>query len=313
MDDIKVVINLVNSYKNAISGYFNTVCFELDTQGNKNPGFCYDTISRFKKIIDNELADNIKLVTISELNMFNTIIENLLIDVVRFFMSINNHDGINNEIEEHIILNYTCIKEDLKVLNQFDLKIKKKSINADSSIANNMRGYCLNTIQESIYFLSNSMFIDIEKCPFKIDFNNLQNNLDNKIIEEEINIKQEEENSINIKSQDFIIESQNSDRQLSLKQIALIYAYENQSVTIENQDEIALKHGHTSGKKLHQFFTFYYSRINRKGKPFPSYTRITVQNKIKLFESIIDLVDKKNKGKVVEELKIIKGFLSDFE
>jgi hypothetical protein len=174
----KIELNLVNLYKNAISPYFNTVCFKLDRQGNRHPGYCYDTISNFKNTIDKELVDNMKLNSIGELKMFNKIIENLLIDVVRFFMAINNHDGISNEIGEHIITNYAYIEEDIRMLKEFDLKINKRLLNPDSSIANLMKLYCLNTIQESIYFLSNSMFLDIEKCPFKIDFDNLKNNLE---------------------------------------------------------------------------------------------------------------------------------------
>lgn len=103
------------------------------------------------------------------------------------------------------------------------------------------------------------------------------------------------------------------EEKLSLSQIALKYAYENESITENNRNEIAEKYKHTSGKKLMQHFTFYYDRSNRKSKPHPSYTLKTLNNKIKLFESVIKLLSEEAKRKAIDELRILKGFLVEFE
>lgn len=101
--------------------------------------------------------------------------------------------------------------------------------------------------------------------------------------------------------------------ELTIKQIALKYAYENKLITRENQNAIALDHNHNTGGKLYQDFLFYFDRNNRKAKPHPSYTRKTLNNKIKLFESVIELLSIEEKKKAKDELTILKGFLLDFE
>jgi hypothetical protein len=101
---------------------------------------------------------------------------------------------------------------------------------------------------------------------------------------------------------------------LSISQIALKYAYENiELITRDNADGIAKKYNHSSGGKLYQKFSFYYDRNNRKAKPHPSYTIKTLNNKIKLFESVIELLTEEIKGKAIDELRILKGFLVEFE
>ncbi|WP_339919524.1 hypothetical protein [uncultured Flavobacterium sp.] len=100
---------------------------------------------------------------------------------------------------------------------------------------------------------------------------------------------------------------------MSLEIIALKYVYENKCINISNHNEIANKYRHNSGKKLLQYYTFYYDRNNRKAKPHPSYTRLTLNNKIKKFEKVIALLSNESKSKAIDELKILQGFLIDFE
>jgi hypothetical protein len=103
------------------------------------------------------------------------------------------------------------------------------------------------------------------------------------------------------------------EKKLTLRQIALKYVYEDLSITENNNNESAKKHYYNSGKKLMQHFTFFYDRNNRKAKPHPSYTIKTLNNKIELFESVIELLPDFKKNKAIDELTILKGFLVDFE
>jgi len=93
--------------------------------------------------------------------------------------------------------------------------------------------------------------------------------------------------------------------ELKIDQIALKYAYEGLQVTRENGNDIAKEYGHNSGEKLFQRFTYFSSSANRKGKPNLC-TPKKLDNKIKLIESIIELlpIDKQERAK--DEVSILK-------
>lgn len=71
---------------------------------------------------------------------------------------------------------------------------------------------------------------------------------------------------------------------LSLSQIALIHAYNEDYITRDNGNEIAEKYGHKSGEKLYQKFLEYHSSSERKGD---TGSKIKNKNKIKLIKSVI--------------------------
>ena len=93
--------------------------------------------------------------------------------------------------------------------------------------------------------------------------------------------------------------------ELKIDQIALKYAYEGLQITRENGNEIAKKYGHNSGEKLFQRFTYFSSSANRKGRPNLC-TPKKLDNKIKLIESIIDLLPIDKQGRAKDEVSILK-------
>jgi hypothetical protein len=93
--------------------------------------------------------------------------------------------------------------------------------------------------------------------------------------------------------------------ELSIKQIALKLVYEGAVVNRINCSEIIKGYGHTSGDKLFQEFTYFSSLANRKGNPSPA-TDKKFQNKIELFESVIELLSDANKQRALDELSILK-------
>lgn len=93
--------------------------------------------------------------------------------------------------------------------------------------------------------------------------------------------------------------------ELKIDQIALKYAYEGLQISRENGNEIAQKHGHNSGEKLFQRFTYFSSSANRKGKPSLC-TPKKLDNKIKLIESIIELLPTDKQGRAKDEVSILK-------
>jgi hypothetical protein len=93
--------------------------------------------------------------------------------------------------------------------------------------------------------------------------------------------------------------------ELTINQIALKYVYELSQITRENSKEIARKYGHNSGEKLFQRFTYYSSTANRKGKPIPC-TPKKLDNKIKLIESIIELLPTDKQERAKDEVSILK-------
>lgn len=185
-EEIKFERDLVNMYKNAINIHFNNVISEKDDTGtflgDTNPFYYNTTITKYLNYLNQKVKSDSVLCTIEHLVFFNIITTNLLIDIVQFFMGIKNYDSLNSEIIEHIRLCKINIDEGFKKLGQFDIKIQ------DSSIA--MKNYCLSVIKESIDFLYKHTHIDIEKSPFKFDFEKLQNNLENSKKSENIHLKQ---------------------------------------------------------------------------------------------------------------------------
>ena len=92
---------------------------------------------------------------------------------------------------------------------------------------------------------------------------------------------------------------------LKINQIALKYFYEKRVVTRENCNSEIVKFGHTSGEKLYQKFTYYSSRVNRKGIP-SNCTAKKLQNKIKLIESVIRMLPDDCKKQAIDEVGILK-------
>jgi hypothetical protein len=92
---------------------------------------------------------------------------------------------------------------------------------------------------------------------------------------------------------------------LKIDQIALKYAYEGLQITRENGDNIAKEYGWKSGEKLFQRFTHFSSPANRKGKPNLC-TPKKLDNKIKLIESIIELLPTDKQERAKDEVLMLK-------
>jgi len=93
--------------------------------------------------------------------------------------------------------------------------------------------------------------------------------------------------------------------ELKIDQIALKYAYEGLQITRKNGNEIAKQYGYSSGEKLFNNFSYFSSASNRKGTPTQC-TAKKLDNKIKLIESIIELLPKDKQGRARKEVLILK-------
>jgi len=93
--------------------------------------------------------------------------------------------------------------------------------------------------------------------------------------------------------------------ELKIDQIALKYAYEELQITRVNGNDIAKQYGHNSGEKLFQRFTYFSSSANRKGKPNLC-TPKKLDNKIKLIESIIELLPTDKQERAKDEVSMLK-------
>lgn len=109
---------------------------------------------------------------------------------------------------------------------------------------------------------------------------------------------------------DNAFEDKLKNKKYTISQIALKYVYENNSITRENGNSIALKYGHNSGEKLFQKFTHYSSTANRKGKPNLC-TKKKMQNKIDLIESVIKIISDNKKHRAIDEVNILKTILEN--
>ena len=177
-----LITEFVNQYKYAIPTYFKTVCFEMDVFGNRNSFYYSDFISNFSNSLTKEIQSSNELNTLKEIETFNRTTIDLLKDIVRFFIAIDNYDRQNNKVVADITFSYSNIEDGFTNLRQFDLTITRYS-----SIA--MKEYCLNVIKKSTYFLNNSLFITIEKCPFINDYDKLIHKLEHSLNSLEVDFK----------------------------------------------------------------------------------------------------------------------------
>ncbi|MDI5897019.1 hypothetical protein [Flavobacterium yafengii] len=97
--------------------------------------------------------------------------------------------------------------------------------------------------------------------------------------------------------------------ELTLKQLALKLVYEGKDVTRNNSKDFLINTKFNSGDKLYNEFKFYRNTNDRKSNP---QSRVKLNNKIKLFKIVIDLLDDKFKPKALDELKILKSYLTDY-
>ena len=100
-------------------------------------------------------------------------------------------------------------------------------------------------------------------------------------------------------------QSKKAKAKLTIKQIALKFAYEDQQITRKNSEDIVKQYGHNSGDKLYNEFTYFSSRANRKGKPNIC-TPKKLKNKIELIESVIELLPTNKQGLAKDEVSILK-------
>ena len=102
-------------------------------------------------------------------------------------------------------------------------------------------------------------------------------------------------------------------KKLELRVIALIYYYNNinksNGIALENAGEIAAKYGwtaKTSGQKLYQYAAYYCTGINRTGAP-EKLTKVTLKNKIKLFETALHYLTNSSKSRAIHEINLLKS------
>ncbi len=111
--EMRLETDLVNQYKEAISGLFRTVSFEMDSQNNNNSFYYAYSISNFSKSLKDEFQPDKGLIPLEEIENFNRIMIDLLNDTVQFFIAVDNYDSIDNQVIDDIILykrEYTDMK-----------------------------------------------------------------------------------------------------------------------------------------------------------------------------------------------------------
>jgi hypothetical protein len=92
--------------------------------------------------------------------------------------------------------------------------------------------------------------------------------------------------------------------EITLREIALIYIYQNKIITRENAPPIAREYGFESGDKLYQYYTLYLPTSNRIK---PEDSKVKTKNKIQWIEKIIDYLDNKFKESAIKELESLKA------
>ena len=97
---------------------------------------------------------------------------------------------------------------------------------------------------------------------------------------------------------------------LTISGLALKYFYEGIFINRESANKYLEGTEYTSGDKLYNEFIKWSDYSDRKSDPE---SLIKLKNKIKLFETVIDLLPEDKKGKAIDELIILKSFISKYQ
>lgn len=102
-------------------------------------------------------------------------------------------------------------------------------------------------------------------------------------------------------------------KNITVKQIALVYVYNNDLITRDNANNIVKKYGYTSGEGLYQDFIKYSNVQNRSGRPSPL-TRKKLNNQIERIKSIIQHLSDKGKQQANKDLeKLNELYQNEFD
>ena len=96
---------------------------------------------------------------------------------------------------------------------------------------------------------------------------------------------------------------------LSINQIALKCFYEGKIITRENAKEQLNNTEYKSGDKLYNVFSKWSNTTDRKADPE---SKVKLNNKIQLFESVIELLPEEKKSMANDDLKILTSFISKY-
>ncbi len=183
---------IIDEYKDAIGEMFYTVISERDFEKSENPFYCYKSITNFSTIIDEKLSKKEELKEMVELYKFNDALTDLLKELTMFFIAIYKYDGSD---ESYIGVSYVNVSQSFKNLERFDAFINEHvQLNHFDNVLL-IKDYYSNIIGEVLLFLDNNLYLDIKKCSFKMDFDNLLLSFKNSISIEEINIREKVNNS----------------------------------------------------------------------------------------------------------------------
>lgn len=104
----------------------------------------------------------------------------------------------------------------------------------------------------------------------------------------------------------WIIELRKPKEKQTVKFVALLLFYDGIDVNSLNIDQIAQKYGFENGKKLQQHYNFYSKFSDRTADPE---SKAKLNHKIELFEKVRDSIEEGKRGKIEDEIKILKSYL----
>ncbi|MFT5104272.1 MAG: hypothetical protein ACI86C_001936 [Candidatus Latescibacterota bacterium] len=96
---------------------------------------------------------------------------------------------------------------------------------------------------------------------------------------------------------------------LRIDAIALIHVYNAIHITEKNKNKIVASYGWTSGQKLKNRYQFFLITGNRTARTIPN-TPKRMLNKIRLFESVVELIDENKRERLIDEISILRSYYS---
>lgn len=301
-------------YKNkaAILDVFYTVLYKnnenispnpetlLGVDSNKNPFYYINLIDNFSNVMNEKFLSDSLINNIKEIEKFNYALIDLTKELVNFFIQIYAFDGKDNSV---IRLSESNVNQSFKGLSRHILLINSYMSIKDFSTSIQIRNYFLFWIDESINFLYKSVYLDIEKSNFKVNFDNIILKFKNSISEEEINIREKVKNKMIIK-----VPLNSKEVKFTLREIALKYIYEDEWIHITNANEIAEEYGWVSGQKLIEYFREYSVEGNRIAND----SKAKVKNMIKRIENVMEIIKSDFKEKPQNEITKLKNYIPDY-
>jgi len=180
---------LIKEYKNSISNYISTILEFQNADKTPNTFYYYNRIVDFHNHIDKMLNENKNVKERFDLLLvYNAKIKNCLHCIVDLFIAYYRYNNKETFIINDINIAFYNVECSFQSIKEIEQNIAYNISTGDYDIALKIQDYCVPLLKEIRILLKDRFFIDIDKSPLKINFDEVIIKLENSINIERIKL-----------------------------------------------------------------------------------------------------------------------------